>query len=199
MSGGPVSAGSGGSGDTGGTGGIGDAVGCAPHPREFARIQREASAAGARCVVGAVLVNPLGEVFLQRRAPHVRLFPGCWDIVGGHVEEGETLCVALAREIAEETGWRLVRVDGVVDVFDWGGGDGGDGARRREIDVLATVTGDLTRPRIERDKFVEARWLDAAGLRRLADSSTGDTGMIDLALRGLAMRAPGGSAAPPPR
>jgi 8-oxo-dGTP diphosphatase len=167
--------------------------GCAPHPPEFERVQREASAAGARCVVGAVLVNPRGEVFLQRRAPHVRLFPGCWDIVGGHVEDGETLCTALAREIEEETRWRLVRVDGMVDVFDW---SGGDGARRREIDVLATVEGDLTRPVIEQDKFVEARWLDGAELRRLASAAT-DTGMIDLALRALdglgAASRPGGS------
>ena len=163
---------------------------CAPHPADFERIQREAS--GVRCVVGAVLVNPLGEVFLQRRAPHVRLYPDCWDIVGGHVEAGETLCVALAREIEEETGWRLVRADRVVDVFDW---SGGDGERRREIDVLATVAGDLTRPRIERDKFVEARWLDEAALRRLASSSA-ETGMIDLALRALSMH--GGSAGPSP-
>ncbi|MEV6157984.1 NUDIX domain-containing protein [Nonomuraea sp. NPDC052129] len=159
--------------------------GCAPHPAEFERVQREAAAEGVRCVVGAVLVNPVGAVFMQRRAPHVRLFPGCWDIVGGHVEEGETLCAALAREIEEETRWRLVKVDGVVDVFDW---SGGDGARRREIDVLATVAGDLTRPRIEQDKFVEARWMDRATLRRLASEAT-DTGMIDLALRALMKQA----------
>ncbi|GGT04574.1 NUDIX domain-containing protein [Nonomuraea spiralis] len=157
---------------------------CAPHPAEFEPIQREASAAGARCVVGAVLVNPSGEVFLQRRAEHVRLFPGCWDIVGGHVEQGETLCAALAREIEEETGWRLLEVGGLVDVFDWTGGDGG---LRREIDVLATVEGDLTRPRIERDKFDEARWLEEDELRSLAAGSA-ESGMIQLALRALAMR-----------
>ncbi|MFI7113179.1 NUDIX hydrolase [Nonomuraea sp. NPDC050227] len=157
---------------------------CAPHPAEFEPIQREASATGVRCVVGAVLINPLGEVFLQRRAAHVRLFPGCWDIVGGHVERGETLCAALAREIAEETGWRLLRVGGLVDVFDWTGGDGG---LRREIDVLATVEGDLTRPTIEQDKFDEARWLDGDALRRLAAESPG-SGMVELALRALAMR-----------
>lgn len=161
--------------------------GCAPHPAEFERVQRAVSAEGVRCVVGAVLVNPAGAVFMQRRAPHVRLFPGCWDIVGGHVEEGETLCGALAREIEEETRWRLVEVDSVVDVFDW---SGGDGARRREIDVLATVAGDLTRPRIEKDKFVEARWMDRATLRRMASAATDtDTGMIDLALRALMKQA----------
>ena len=164
----------------------GRAAGCAPHPPEFERVGQEASVAGLRCVVGAVIVNSLGEVFLQRRAPHVRLFPGCWDIVGGHVEEGETLCEALAREIEEETRWRLVQVDGVVDVFDW---SGGDGERKREIDVLATVAGDLSRPRIEQDKFVEARWLDRATLRRLASADT-DSGMIDLALRALAIPKP---------
>lgn len=165
---------------------------CAPHPPEFDTIQRQASAEGVRCVVGAVLVNARGEVFLQRRAPHVRLFPGCWDIVGGHVEAGETLCAALAREIAEETGWRLERVGDLVEVFDW---EGGDGTRRREIDVLATVSGDLERPRVEHDKFVEAGWLDAARLRALAVGGE-ETGMIDLALRALAIRSPEGEAPP---
>ncbi|WPO69906.1 NUDIX hydrolase [Streptomyces sp. KN37] len=42
--------------------------------------------------------------------PGRRLFPDCWDIVGGHVEPGESLLDTLAREVAEETGRHLRRV-----------------------------------------------------------------------------------------
>lgn len=150
---------------------------------ELECLQRRAEADGRRCVVGAVIINSFGEVFLQRRAPNVRLFPGCWDIVGGHVELGETLYAALAREIDEETGWRLATIKRLVRVFDW---EGNDGERKREIDVLATVDGELTRPRIEYEKFTEGRWLDEIGLRKLVDQAdTDDAGMIELALQVL--------------
>lgn len=149
----------------------------------FERLQRRAEADSRRCVVGAVIINSFGQVFMQRRAPNVTLFPSCWDIVGGHVEPGETLYAALAREVKEETGWRLATIERAVRVFDW---EGRDGERKREVDVLTTVEGELTRPRIERDKFTEGRWLDEAGLRRLVDwADTSDTGMIELALEAL--------------
>lgn len=52
---------------------------------------------------GAILVQ--GEtLLLGRRASHLRSYPGCWDIIGGHVEDGETLEQALVREVAEEIG-----------------------------------------------------------------------------------------------
>lgn len=154
---------------------------------DLERLLLEATRDGRRCVVGAVVTNPAGQVLMQRRGPHVPLFPGCWDIVGGHVEPGETVYDALAREVAEETGWRLTAVEQVVRVFDW---TGSDQESRREIDVLASVAGDLARPRIEREKFTEARWFDEAGLRALRAGTTGTTGaMIDIALHGLALRA----------
>ena len=57
--------------------------------------------------VGALIRNDRGYVFAQRRLSTRRVFPGAWDIVGGHIEPGETLEEALAREIEEETGWEL--------------------------------------------------------------------------------------------
>ncbi|MFY1575814.1 NUDIX domain-containing protein [Verrucosispora sp. WMMD703] len=148
------------------------------------QLGRTAERDGLTCVVGAVIRDPDGRVYLQRRAPHVRLFPGCWDIVGGHVEPGETLPAALAREVTEETGWRLDRITDVVHVFDW---TGADGQRRREVDVLATADGDLGQPRLEAGKFTEGRWFDEKGLQELLtkEKASGDAAMIKLALRAL--------------
>jgi 8-oxo-dGTP pyrophosphatase MutT (NUDIX family) len=52
--------------------------------------------------VGAVLVDA-GHVLLGLRADH-KSFAGYWDIIGGHLEPGETLWSALVREMAEDLG-----------------------------------------------------------------------------------------------
>jgi 8-oxo-dGTP pyrophosphatase MutT (NUDIX family) len=46
---------------------------------------------GEEWVVSAVIQDSAGRVFVQRRSNDRRLFPGCWDLVGGHVEPGEDL------------------------------------------------------------------------------------------------------------
>ena len=45
-----------------------------------------------------------GRILLGRRAPHRKAYAGCWDVIGGKVEEGETLEQALHRELGEEIG-----------------------------------------------------------------------------------------------
>src|SRR3954465_4230230 len=65
-------------------------------------------------VAGALVVDDDCRIFFQRPAPPRRVFPGCWGIVGGHVEPGETVEEALHREVAEETGWRVSVVLGLV-------------------------------------------------------------------------------------
>jgi 8-oxo-dGTP diphosphatase len=100
-----------------------------------------------RLVVGAVIVDD-GRAFVHRRAYDRSLFPGCWDIPGGHVDVGETPLDALGRELQEETGWRPRRVLAELGEVSW---IGSDGEPRREIDYLVEVDGDLNAPRLERD------------------------------------------------
>ena len=64
--------------------------------------------------VGAVIVDR-DRVLLARRA-HEPL-AGEWSVPGGAVEVGETLEVAIAREVREETGLE-VEVGPIVDVLD---------------------------------------------------------------------------------
>jgi mutator protein MutT len=51
---------------------------------------------------GAILLSG-DTLLLGRRAAH-RSYPNCWDVIGGHVEPGETLEQTLLREVEEETG-----------------------------------------------------------------------------------------------
>jgi len=100
-------------------------------------------------VVGALMVDDLGRVFVHRRSWNRRLFPGCWDIVGGHVEAGEGLHAALDREIAEDTGWQLRGSPQLIYVADWEVDAGSESLRRGEFDFLVEVQGDLSQPRLE--------------------------------------------------
>src|SRR2546430_10884099 len=80
-------------------------------------------------VVGALIFDAQDRLLIQRRSAQRALFPNCWDIVGGHVEPGETPEQALHREVAEETGWRVARVVTELPSLTWRGGDGRGGAQ----------------------------------------------------------------------
>lgn len=115
--------------------------------------------------VGALICDDHGRVFVQRRAVTRRVFPGVWDIVGGHLECGETAYEALAREIEEETGWELRRVIAQIDDWQWES----DGIVRREIDYLVEVSGDLTDPRLELGKHDRYAWVGLNNLELLME------------------------------
>ncbi|MFC1511960.1 NUDIX domain-containing protein [Candidatus Latescibacterota bacterium] len=56
-------------------------------------------------VVHLLAFNDSGELLLQKRSTTKDIQPGKWDTsVGGHINEGETVAEALAREMAEELG-----------------------------------------------------------------------------------------------
>ncbi|MDO9220018.1 MAG: Nudix family hydrolase [Thiobacillus sp.] len=61
-------------------------------------------------VVAAVLTRPNGEVMLASR-PTGKVYAGYWEFPGGKVEAGESLRMALARELTEELGIAVVRAD----------------------------------------------------------------------------------------
>lgn len=131
--------------------------------------------AGETWCVGAVVFDGEGRAFVQRRTADRANFPGCWDIVGGHVERGETFAQALAREIREETGWTLDSVDRVLGVFPW---RGSDAQLRYELDCVVTVKGDLGAPQLapgEHDLFT---WLHDDALGLLDENRGRDDGLI---------------------
>ncbi|KXK62526.1 NUDIX hydrolase [Micromonospora rosaria] len=127
-----------------------------------ARYCRDVPTEPLRCA-GALIVGDDGRIFFQRRSPQRRLFPDCWDIVGGHLEPGEEIQDALRREVTEETGWSVAEVLGPVGEYRY---TGDDGLTRVESDFLVRVDGDLARPRLEEGKHTEFRWLaeDEVGL-----------------------------------
>lgn len=48
-----------------------------------------------------------GRILLAHRSPQRRWYPDCWDLVGGHIEPGESAAQAVIRECGEELGIRI--------------------------------------------------------------------------------------------
>lgn len=137
--------------------------------------------------VGAVVLNREGKAFAQKRSPDRRLFPDVWDIVGGHVEAGESLLDALAREIEEETGWRLRHVRRLLGTSTWTGDDGA--GLRHEADYLVEVDGDLDHPTLEWSKHSAYDWFGPDDLPRLNENRRpGDSLIHDLLARAMRVR-----------
>ena len=150
-------------------------------------LQAQAEAEGKRCCVGAFILNHQGRLLFQRRAPDRKLFPNCWDIIGGHVEPGETVSDALVREIREETGWELAQIITLFHVWEWADEQTGT---RREFDFIVEVAGDLDHPQLEYGKHTAFRWVGRDDLDLLkAERLAGDDALYRLAKRVLA---PGG-------
>lgn len=56
-------------------------------------------------IVRVLVEDEQGRLLLQRRSPHMGLFPNCWgESSAGHVDEGEGYLEAAKREMAEEIG-----------------------------------------------------------------------------------------------
>lgn len=128
-------------------------------------------------VVGALIRDGRHRVYVHRRTHERRLLPGTWDVVGGHVEPGETPEQALARELAEETGWKLRRIEAVIADWEWEW----DGVVRHELDYLVEVDGDLDAPHLEAGKHDAYAWVGPDDLDLLMEGRTdGDRRLRDI-------------------
>ena len=165
----------------------------------YAKLQADADHDGRQCVVGAVIRDRAGRIFVHRRSWDRALFPGCWDIVGGHVEPGEGLLEALGREVEDETGWMLAGVRELLIVIDWEVAldtdrrSGETGLRRyREFDFLIDVGGDLAQPRLEEGKQLEFRWIGPDDVGLLDENRGVDQGLVARIVRRAFERARAG-------
>ncbi len=77
---------------------------------DFAQLDEQLKQSGRVGVVDCVVVNSQGQILLQKRSATRTLFPNHFNLIGGHIEEGETILQAMQREIKEETGCDLGQI-----------------------------------------------------------------------------------------
>jgi 8-oxo-dGTP pyrophosphatase MutT (NUDIX family) len=125
-------------------------------------------------IASALIPDEQGRIFVQRRTLKRRLFPGCWDLIGGHVEHDEDLLSALRREIHEETGWSLKFVSHELAPKYWS-----DGAMEyEERQFIVGVEGELRNPVLETSKVSEFMWVDRALVEKLKENRKPDDQLI---------------------
>ena len=73
-------------------------------------------AASNPMIVGGLLVKH-GTLLLGKRSPQRALAPNVWDVLGGHVEPGESAEAALVRELDEELGIKATHMT-LLEVLD---------------------------------------------------------------------------------
>lgn len=71
-----------------------------------------------RFVVGAIITNDSGEIFLAKRKKD-DFMGGFYEIPGGNAKKGESIYNALIREIKEETNLDIKKVNAYIDQFDY--------------------------------------------------------------------------------
>ena len=120
-----------------------------------------------RVAAGAIVFSAAHVLLVRRGKAPAR---GQWAIPGGSVKLGETLQQAAEREVREETGL-TVRAHEPVYTFDVVERDAAGRIRFHYviIDLLAdNVSGDIQ----PADDALEARWVSAAELARMAVNTT---------------------------
>ena len=112
----------------------------------------------ARCVAGALIRD--GKVLLVKRSPHVRHYPGVWDLMGGHVEGDESLEDALRREAFEELQVAIESFRPLGTIH--------DPVEPAEISVYVVSRWSGEPVNASPDEHIEIRWFSADELPRSA-------------------------------
>jgi 8-oxo-dGTP diphosphatase len=115
--------------------------------------------------VGALFIRPDGRVLLGLRAPSKKSWPGHWDTIGGHVEDGESLDDALIREVQEETGVTSTEFQLIAAVKERQPERYGDALHH----VYAVTGWQGDDPANICDEHTELKWFSIDEMRRLAN------------------------------
>jgi 8-oxo-dGTP diphosphatase len=113
-------------------------------------------------IVVCGLIHRAGRIFVARRAVTKKTFPGRFELPGGHVDLGETLEAALARELREELGIE-VHIGQVAGAFTYTS----ENTFKCEVVYLCQMVDGAQEPALNPADHSEALWLGEGEIDRL--------------------------------
>jgi len=111
-------------------------------------------------VVGLIVRD--GKIFMARRAATKFAFPDEFEIVGGHLDPGETLQDGLKREIKEEIGVDI-EVGELVDAFTYTS----ENTFKVELCYICTLVDPTMEPVLQPADHSEALWISEDEIGKL--------------------------------
>jgi 8-oxo-dGTP diphosphatase len=109
-------------------------------------------------IAGGVIINDLQEVLLLKRKAED--FMGeIFELPSGNLEQGESIEEGLIREIKEETGLEVDRIEMYIDSFDY---LSGSGKKSREFNFEVRVKNHNNIVLTEHDEY---RWIKLSGVK----------------------------------
>ncbi|HTE57234.1 MAG TPA: NUDIX domain-containing protein [Verrucomicrobiae bacterium] len=116
-------------------------------------------------IVRVMAEDSQGRILLQKRSPHMDLFPNTWDhSAAGHVDEGETYQQAAQRETEEEIGVKNAVLE---EIASWSTYDVVNGRILNRLNKLYRARLDAPSLDLEEAEVSEVRWFTLAEISRL--------------------------------
>ncbi len=141
--------------------------------QKLIEIEQNAISKNLGLIVDCLIVNSKGQYLAQKRSSTRRLYPNCWDLVGGHVDLGDTLINTIYKEVKEETGWTVSSIKDVFGVVGWVLDENvrkdGDNPNKQIIQVLIEVE-STENLQSEEGKVTGYDWFDKGNLEILRNN-----------------------------
>ena len=104
-------------------------------------------------VIDFIIVHKKDKtILIQQRSGARKLFPYCWEFLGGHQEQGETVENCIKRELLEEGNLQLVNIITKLHEFYWSY----DKTLVKDVVYLIEAEGEL---RLEEGKAINFKWI----------------------------------------
>lgn len=107
-------------------------------------------------ITACIFLEKDGKLFLAKRSNSKALFPGQFEVPGGHIEFGETLEEGLKREIREELSIEI-NLGEVFNAFTYTSYN--DTVHSVEVDYLATMKDPNQEIKLNSNDHTEYKWV----------------------------------------
>jgi 8-oxo-dGTP diphosphatase len=139
---------------------------------QVTQIEQEVISQGYELAVDCFIINDQNQVFAQKRSMDRRLYPGCWDFPGGHVDPGDSLYNTIFKEVKEELNLEVDQILYLFDKVEWIIPDNslrsGENPKKMILQFVITVK-TMEGLKLEEGKAVDWKWIDESNLEILKE------------------------------